>query len=108
MLKMLVEQDQLIINDFDTINELSTFSRRGVSYEAEAGNHDDLVMCLVLFGWLTDQTFFQEITDINTMIKLRQKTEQQIEDDLLPFGFNNDDILLEDDLENRFPTWFNY
>ena len=108
MLKMLVEQDQLIINDFDTINELSTFSRRGVSYEAEAGNHDDLVMCLVLFGWLTDQTFFQEITDINTMIKLRQKTEQQIEDDLLPFGFNNDDIMLDEYLENRFPTWFNY
>lgn len=108
MLKMLVEQDQLIINDFDTIKELSTFSRKGVSYEAEPGNHDDLVMCLVLFGWLTDQTFFQEITDINTMIKLRQKTEQQIEDELLPFGFNNDDIMLDEDLENRFPTWFNY
>ncbi len=67
MLKLLIEQEQLIINDFDTIQELSTFSRKGTSYEAESGKHDDLVMCLVLFGWLSDQRYFKEITDINTL-----------------------------------------
>lgn len=92
ILKLLVEQDQLIVNDFLTINELSTFSRRGNSYEAESGSHDDMVMGLVLFSWLTDQTFFKDITDINTMMKLRQKTENEIMDDLTPFGFNMDDM----------------
>lgn len=90
MLKMLVEQDQLIINDFDTIKELSTFSRRGNSYEAESGCHDDLVMCLVLFGWLADQPFFKDLTDINTMAALRERTEDQIMEDLTPFGFYDD------------------
>lgn len=87
MLKMLVEQNQLILLDFNTIQELSRFSKKGNSYEAESGSHDDLAMNLVLFSWLTDQTFFKEITDINTLHKLREKTEEQIQDDLLPFGF---------------------
>jgi hypothetical protein len=92
ILKLLIEQDQLIVNDFNTIQELSTFSRRGNSYEAESGTHDDMVMGLVLFSWLTDQTFFKDITDINTMMKLRQKTENELMDNLTPFGFNMDDM----------------
>ena len=91
MLKLILEQDQLIINDFNTINELSTFSRRGNSYEAESGCHDDLVMGLVLFSWLTDQAFFKEITDINTMAMLKQRNEQEMLDNLLPVGFNTYD-----------------
>lgn len=87
MLKLLVEQNQLIINDFHTINELSTFSKKGSSYEAEPGKHDDLVMCLVLFAWLSDQQYFKDYTNINTLNLLRDKTEEQIEQDLSPFGF---------------------
>lgn len=92
MLKMLVEQDQMIINDFQTIQELSTFSRKGLSYEAESGAHDDTVMCLVLFSWLTDQAFFKDMTDINTMARLKQKTEEELLEDLTPFGFHMDDL----------------
>jgi len=91
MLKMLVEQDQLILNDFDTINELSTFSRKGNSYEAESGCHDDLVMGLVLFAWMTDQMFFKEITNINTVNELRQRNEEELAESLLPIGFNDYD-----------------
>jgi hypothetical protein len=87
ILKLLVEQNQLIINDFYTINELSTFSKKGVSFEAEPGKHDDLVMGLVLFGWLSDQEYFKEITNINTLATLREKTDDQLAGDLLPFGF---------------------
>jgi hypothetical protein len=87
MLKMLIEQDQLIIRDFDTIFELSRFSKKKNSFEAESGFHDDLVMNLVLFAWMTEQAYFKDMTDINTLIKLREKTEEQIEEDLLPFGF---------------------
>jgi hypothetical protein len=90
ILKLLIEQNQLLINDFDTIQELARFSRRGASYEAESGAHDDMVMTLVLFSWLTDQSFFKDITDINTLMKLREKTDEQMDEDLLPFGFVDD------------------
>ena len=109
MLKMLIEQDQLIINDFQTINELSTFSRRGVSYEAESGCHDDLVMGLVLFAWMTDQLFFREITDINTLDKLRSRNEEELMESLLPIGFNNyDDHEIIDDPVIGSGRWLQY
>jgi len=108
MLKMLIEQDQLIINDFGTINELSTFSRRGNSYEAESGTHDDLVMCLVLFGWMTDQTFFKEVTDINTIDKLRSRNEEELMESLLPIGFNTYDEDILDDEQIGTAQWLNY
>lgn len=92
ILKLLVEQKQLLISDFNTINELSTFSKKGSSYEAEPGCHDDLVMGLVLFAWLSTQAFFKDITDINTMMKLREKSDEEIMDELLPFGFTYDDL----------------
>jgi hypothetical protein len=98
MLKMLVEQDQLLIRDFETIQELSRFSKNKNSYEAESGFHDDLVMNLVIFAWMTEQNYFKEMTDINTLIKLREKTDEQIEEDLLPFGFIDvGDEMYEDD-----------
>jgi hypothetical protein len=91
LFKLLVEQNQLIINDEHTIHEMGTFSRKGKSYEAEEGKHDDLVMPLVLFAWLTDQTYFKEITDINTLARLRDRSEQQTEDELAPFTWQNHD-----------------
>ena len=87
ILKMLIEQNQMIIVDYNTIQELSRFSKKGYSYEAEAGFHDDLVMNLVIFAWLTDDRFFRELTDINTLASLREKTEEQLNEELLPFGF---------------------
>ena len=90
LLKLLVEQQQLIINDEVTIEELKRFSKKGTGYEAEPGYHDDTVMVLVLYAWLTNQMYFKELTDINTLAMLRDKSEKQIEDDLLPFGFIDD------------------
>ena len=90
VLKMLIEQDQLIVLDFETINELSTFSKRGSSYEAEPGCHDDLAMGLVLFAWLSSQQYFRDITDINTLSRLRERTEEELMEDLLPFGIMDD------------------
>lgn len=90
ILKLLVEQNQLIIRDFNTIQELGTFSLKGQSYEAEDGCHDDMVMGLVLFGWLSDQQYFRDFTDINTLSNLRDQTDQELLDDLLFFGFVDD------------------
>ena len=105
ILKLLVEQNQFIVNDFHTINELSTFSRKSNSYEAEPGAHDDLVMCLVLFAWLSEQQYFKEYTNINTLHSLRDKTEEDIEQDLAPFGFMMDgrEELIDESYENYFP-----
>jgi hypothetical protein len=98
MLKMLVEQNQLLIRDYDTIQELSRFSKKANSFEAEPGFHDDLVMNLVLFSWMTEQAYFKDMTDINTLIKLREKTDEQIEEEMLPFGFIDDgDVFYEND-----------
>jgi hypothetical protein len=90
ILKLLIEQNQLVINDFHTIEELSTFSQKGQSYEAEEGKHDDMVMPLVLYAWLSDQQWFKDYTNINTLIKLREKTEEDILNDMTPFGFVDD------------------
>lgn len=98
ILKILIEQNQLVINDADTIQELSTFSRKNQSYEAEPGNNDDIVMGLVLFSWMTDQNFFREYSDINTMALLREKTDEEIMNDLTPFGFIDDGHSEEPDL----------
>lgn len=87
MLKLLIEQRQLIINDHNTIFELSRFSKKNTSYEAEPGCNDDLVMGLVLFGWMSDQQYFKDLTNINTLQRLRDKTDEELENDLVPFGF---------------------
>ena len=86
MLKLLIEQDTIIIKDADTINELAVFSRNGDSYEAEPGFHDDLVMCLVLLSWLTTDTYFKHLNDSDIMHSLRDLTEEQIYETLSPFG----------------------
>jgi len=87
ILKLLIEQRKLIIHDHETIKELATFSKKNASYEAEPGNHDDLVMGLVLFAWLSDQKYFKEMTDIETLKELRDLTDEQIESSLMPLGF---------------------
>lgn len=86
MLKLLIEQRKLIINDRATIDELATFSKKGKSYEAETGKHDDLVMCLVLFAWLTTDAYFKSLTDIDIMHSLREMNDEQIYNELTPFG----------------------
>jgi hypothetical protein len=108
VLKMLVEQDQLILYDFDTIKELSTFSKKAGSFEAESGCNDDMVMGLVLFAWLSDQKYFREITDINTLARLREKSEDDIDSDMLPFGFiesGHDEPIVIDIVEDN---WMNF
>jgi hypothetical protein len=106
ILKLLIEQNQLVVNDFNTISELATFSKKGASYQAEPGKHDDMVMGLVLFAWLSDQSYFKDITDINTLARLREKSEEDVINDMLPFGFVDYGGSLEDIIDQRpMRTW---
>ena len=87
MLKEMIEQDKLLIEDYDIINELSAFVAKKGSYEAETGHHDDLVMTLVLFAWTSTQPYFKDLTDINIRDKLYREKIEKMEEDLMPFGF---------------------
>ena len=87
VLKSLIENDKLIIEDMETVQEMYTFVAKGQSYEADDGHNDDLIMCLVLFGWLTRQEYFKNITDLDIRKDIYQDEMQRIEDDMVPFGF---------------------
>ena len=91
-LKTLTEGDKLIINSFKIIEEMSTFAKRGQSWQAEDGANDDLMMCLVIFGWLSNQPYFKELTNTNARLKMYQEQENLIEQDMAPFGFMDDGI----------------
>jgi hypothetical protein len=86
LLKLLIEQDQLLIQDQNTLHELSTFIRKGKSYEAEKGKNDDLVMTLVLFAYFSEQEFFKQITEISTFEEIRDETSDEIETSMAILG----------------------
>tara|TARA_R110000824_G_scaffold79147_1_gene199485 strand:- start:502 stop:2133 length:1632 start_codon:yes stop_codon:yes gene_type:complete len=91
-LKTLIESDKLIIVDFDTIAELNSFVRIRDSYSAEEGNHDDLAMGLVLFGWLTAQTYFKDSTNVDVRSILLKEQSLLIEESLTPVGIIDDGL----------------
>lgn len=88
-LKSLVENDKLIINDFNTIYELSRFSWSGTTFEAEDG-YDDIAMTCVLFAWMIDQPYIRELTNSSFVKSLAEDNDSLIEQELLPFGFFED------------------
>jgi len=89
-LKTLLEDDKLITVDYEIISELTTFSQRHNSFEAEEGCNDDLAMCLVIFSWLVQQDYFKEMTDQDVRKRLYEEQKNQIEQDMAPFGFISD------------------
>ena len=86
-LKQLIETDKLIINDIQLIQEFSTFVKHGQSFQAEEGHTDDLAMCCVLFGWMTNQTYFKELTNVDIRERMFLEQQDQLEQDMAPFGF---------------------
>ena len=86
-LKQLIEDNKLIVEDFDTINELSTFISKGSSFEADDRCHDDMVACLFIFAWVTDQTYFKELTNNDIREQMYRENQDQLDQDMAPFGF---------------------
>lgn len=91
-LKTLMEDDKLTTVDYDIISELTTFSQRHNSFEAEEGCNDDLAMCLVIFAWLVAQSYFKEMTDNDVRKRIYEEQKNQIEQDMAPFGFVSDGL----------------
>ena len=89
ILKQLIETDKLVINDYDVLNELSNFVVKGKSYEADVG-HDDLVMCLVMFAYLTTTSKFEEISDQSVKERILSERRLLEEAEMMPVGYYSD------------------
>ena len=100
-IKDILEEQKLDIVDENTILECSTFVAKGQSYEASDGNHDDLMMNLVMFGYFATGNYFQELTDVNLKDMMFKQRMQEIENDVLPFGFIDDGMEQVQEEEQR-------
>jgi len=97
-LKSMIEENKLLIQDYDIISELTTFVTKGDTFAAEDGSNDDLAMTLVLFGWLVDQQYFKELSNQNIRDKLYQTKMDAIDDMTLPFG------IIDDGLDDKYES----
>ena len=104
-LKTLIEGDKLIVQDFHMIEELSTFVRRGQSWQAEEGSNDDLVMCLVIFAWISNQRYFKELTDQDIRARMYEEQQNAIEQDMAPFGFLDDGLEEDTIIDDKGEVW---
>jgi len=105
-LKTMIESDKLLIHDVDIITELSTFVQKRNSYEAEEGYNDDLVMCLVIFGWVSNQEYFKELTNSDIRKKLEKEREHEIMESTLPPGFVINGEEEESFTDSEGTVWF--
>ena len=103
--KDLLEETKLEIVDEQTIMEISTFEVKGASYEATDGNHDDLVMNFVMFGYFVTTPYFQEMTDINVKKLMFKQRMLEIEEDVPPFGAQNYDENEHITYEEKLDPW---
>jgi len=63
ILKRLIEEDKLILNDERIIQELMTFVSKSNTFKADDGYNDDLVMTLVFFAWLCRQEYYSDLIE---------------------------------------------
>ena len=106
-LKTLIEDDKLITTDYEVISELTTFSQKGNSFEAEEGCNDDLAMCLVIFSWLVAQEYFKEMTENDVRKRIYEEQKNQIEQDMSPFGFISDGLDSQESfVDNSGDRWY--
>ena len=102
VLKSMIEEEKLLVEQLDIINELCSFVKKGPSYRAETGANDDLVMTLVLFAWLSTQTYFKELTNVDIRKQLYHEKMKHMEENMLPIGFfglegADDDVEIDSD-----------
>ena len=82
ILKRLIEENKILLNDERIIVELMSFISKSNTYKAEDGQHDDLVMSLVFFAWLTRQDYFSDLIE---QAKFSYEDSKKPEDDNILF-----------------------
>jgi hypothetical protein len=105
ILKSLIEDTKLIVEDFNTVDEFCSFVAKGDSFEAEETHHDDLVMTLVLFSWLTTQAYFKSITGSDIRKDLYEEQMKNLEEEMTPFGFVDDGNEYESYTDRSGTAW---
>lgn len=97
-LKTLIEGDKLLVNDFDTYSELTTFVAKKNSFEAEDDATDDLAMTLVLFAWVTTQTYFKEIVNHDLRKQVQLESMNQLDEITPP------QMIMDDGFDHPFES----
>ena len=105
-LKAIIEEDKLLMKDYEVLSELTTFIQKNNSFEAEEGCNDDLAMCLVIYAWLVQQDYFKELTDQDVRKRLYEEQRDQIEQDMAPFGFISDGLDNDSFVDGDGDRWF--
>jgi len=106
VLKSLIEEDKIFINDTNIMQELFSFIAKRNSYQAEEGHHDDLVMCLVLLGWLTTQSMFNEFIEGSFRENLYEDKIKELEEEMTPFGFLDDGFTDTSFVDDEGDRWY--
>lgn len=106
LMKSMIEGDKLVVVDYRIIQELVTFINKRTSYEAEVGHNDDLVMCLVLFSWLTSQEYFKDLTNLDLKKNIFKDKIDQLEEEIVPFGFINDGFEDNVEVDKQGNAWY--
>lgn len=109
-IKTMIEKGKLILNDETVIDQFGTFVPHGSSFAAASGAKDDLVMTLVLFGWLSTQVYFIDLTDRDLKKSILKNARDMEMESITPFGiidsehytYEGDVIPAEDSLMNGF------
>ena len=104
-LKTLIEDDKLLVKDYNIVSELTTFIQNKKSFEADEGYNDDLVMCLVIFSWLAQQQYFKEMTDQDIRRRIYEERKNEIEQDMAPFGFIDDGLEEDRIIDEKGSVW---
>ena len=89
--KALVEENKLIVEDYDALNEIFSFVAKKNSFEAEVGHNDDLIITLILFAWLTTQPYFKDLVGGNLSYDIYREKMKELEEDMF-FGFIDDGV----------------
>lgn len=82
-LKDFIESGNLTINDKWTYEEIKHFVLNGMSYEAEEGYHDDIVMTLVTFSYFATTPTFKMHYDVSFADEYREKFKEELEERVL-------------------------
>jgi len=106
--KSLIETDKLLTEDYEIYVEMTTFTRKNdnvnSSFEAEPGTNDDLVMCMVLFGWCVGSEYWKDLTETNPSEAIYKDKLNEKEDDM-PLGFQSFSVMNERLMDNSGDVW---
>lgn len=106
--KSLIETDKLLTEDYEIYVEMTTFTRKNdnvnSAFAAEPGTNDDLVMCMVLFGWCVGSEYWKDLTETNPSESIYRDKLEEVDDDM-PLGFQSFNVMNERIMDNTGDLW---